>query len=95
MPDHIHCFVRVDGAIRLGLWVRGLKRALSAAMNSSGRDGYPGRIWQPGFFDHVLRNSDSYGEKWRYVRDNPVRAGLVRGWDEWPYQGEIVRIDRV
>ena len=31
-----------------------------------------------GFFDHVLRNGESYGEKWKYVRENPVRAGLVQ-----------------
>ena len=51
-------------------------------------------LWQPGFFDHVLRNDESYGQKWEYVRDNPVRADLVKQWHEWPYQGEIVLIDR-
>jgi putative transposase len=51
-------------------------------------------LWQPGFFDHVLRNDESYAQKWEYVRDNPVRAGLVTSWQEWPHQGEIVRIDR-
>ena len=46
------------------------------------------------FFNHILRGDESYAEKWNYVRDNPVRAGLVRTADEWPYQGEIVVIDR-
>jgi hypothetical protein len=50
--------------------------------------------WQEGFFDHLLRADQSYGQKWRYVRDNPVRAGLVSSWEEWPWQGELVRIDR-
>lgn len=52
-------------------------------------------FWQRGFFDHLLRNSESYTEKWEYVRQNPVRAGLVRHPDDWPYQGEVVAIDRV
>jgi hypothetical protein len=51
-------------------------------------------IWQRGFFDHVLRNDESYGDKWNYVRENPVRAGLVSNPDEWPYSGEIALIDR-
>ena len=51
-------------------------------------------LWQPGFFDHVLRNDESYARKWEYVRDNPVRAGLVAEWREWSYQGEVVLIDR-
>ena len=51
-------------------------------------------LWQPGFFDHLLRNDESYAQKWEYVRENPVRAGLVAEWHEWPYQGEIALIDR-
>ena len=51
-------------------------------------------IWQRGFFDHVLRKDESYGQKWTYVRDNPVRAGLVANADDWPYAGEIIYIDR-
>jgi hypothetical protein len=41
------------------------------------------------FFDHVLRSTESYSEKWNYVRDNPVRAGLVSNADEWKYSGEV------
>ena len=47
-----------------------------------------------GIFDHVLRNDESYGQKWEYVRENPVRAGLVPRADDWQYQGELVFIDR-
>jgi len=48
---------------------------------------------QKGFFDHLLRSGESYSQKWEYVRDNPVRAGLVEAWEEWPYNGEILRIE--
>jgi REP element-mobilizing transposase RayT len=46
-------------------------------------------IWQEEFFDHVLRSSESYSQKWDYVRENPVRARLVKRSNEWPWQGEI------
>jgi REP-associated tyrosine transposase len=84
MPDHIHLFVRGSDDFKLGIWVRGLKRAVSQK----------GNFWQPGFFDHILRSDESYGLKWRYVRENPVRAGLVSEADEWLFQGEVVTIDR-
>jgi len=42
-------------------------------------------MWQPGFFDHVLRNDESYGQKWEYVQENPVRARLVQWPDQWPH----------
>jgi putative transposase len=44
-----------------------------------------GKIWQEEFFDHVLRSSESYSQKWAYVKENPVRIGLVRESDEWPW----------
>jgi len=87
MPDHVHLFVRGDHNFVLSTWVGGLKRAVSVAVMKP-------RLWQPGFFDHVLRSSESYAEKWNYVRENPVRAGLVEYAEDWRYQGEIVVIDR-
>ena len=51
-------------------------------------------VWQPGFFDHILRSDESYAQKWDYVRENPVRANLVTTSDAWPFQGEITVIDR-
>lgn len=51
-------------------------------------------LWQEGLFDHIIRHSESYREKWEYVWQNPVRAGLVKNAEEWPYQGEISVIDR-
>ncbi len=86
MPDHIHVFIRMAPQHTLGTTVRLLKRSLSAAI------GQPLPHWQPGFFDHLLRHGESYSEKWDYVVQNPVRAGLVRTPGEWPFQGEIVSI---
>jgi hypothetical protein len=46
-------------------------------------------VWQREFFDHVVRSNKSYAEKWNYVQENPVRAGLVKSADHWSYSGEI------
>jgi putative transposase len=92
MPDHVHLFVRGGADFVLGRWVGMLKQSLGKASSLSRKDT---QIWQEGFFDHVLRSNESYAQKWEYVRENPVRAGLVSRSEDWPYQGEIVYIDRV
>lgn len=46
-------------------------------------------LWQPEFFEHLMRSDESRSEKWRYVRDNPVRAGLMFEAGEWPFEGWI------
>jgi REP element-mobilizing transposase RayT len=91
MPDHVHLFVRGDHNFRLGPWIGALKQALAkAAMLSRAK----GQIWKEGFFDHILRSDESYSQKWNYVRQNPLRAGLVKTAADWPYQGEIIYINR-
>ena len=91
MPDHVHLFVRGDHNFTLGPWIGALKQALAKAATLSRAKG---QIWEEGFFDHVLRSNESYSQKWNYVRENPVRAELVKSAADWPYQGEIVYIDR-
>jgi hypothetical protein len=38
---------------------------------------------------HGLRRSESYTDKWNYVRENPMREGLVPKPEDWPYQGML------
>ncbi len=91
MPDHLHAFVALDDErISLSSWMKSLKHALSKTLRSGG---VTSPLWQKGFFDHVLRSEESAAQKWEYVRDNPVRAGLVSSWQEWPYAGEIFPLE--
>jgi REP element-mobilizing transposase RayT len=91
MPDHIHLFVCGPDDFVLGRWIGSLKQRLAKAIK---RKPDAHSIWQRGFFDHVLRNDESYGQKWQYVRDNPTRAGFVVRSEDYPYSGELVFIDR-
>jgi putative transposase len=91
MLDHLHAFVAIDDQrLRLSMWMKSLKNALSNTLRGQG---VPSPHWQKGFFDHVLRSEESYGEKWNYVRENPLRAGLVEQWDEWPFVGRIFDLE--
>ena len=86
----MHLFVRGAHDFELGRWVGTLKQTLAKQIAPAGM--LP--LWQRGFFHHLLRTNESYSQKWNYVRENPVRAGLVANADEWPYSGEIILVDR-
>jgi REP element-mobilizing transposase RayT len=92
MPHHVHLFVRGPDDFRLGRWMGTLKQFLAKAIVSKKR---PKPLWPCRFFDHVLRSDENYGQKWNYVRDNPVCAGLVAKAEDWPYAGEIIPIERI
>lgn len=80
MPDHVHLLTapktrdesvgNLSGALKR--WIR--------------QDVDAGWKWQNGSFDRLLRSNESIYEKWLYIRENPVRAGLVKHWKDWPYR---------
>ena len=99
MPDHVHFFCRPEHEAKtLSRFVGASKtwtsrriqnlRPQPAAAATTDRS-----VWQREFFDHLLRSTESYSEKWNYVRDNPVRGGLVACSDDWAYAGEIERLE--
>jgi putative transposase len=95
MPDHVHFFCRPElGAGELSQFIGAWKSWTSRRIHALGGPrsataATATALWQREFFDHVLRSYESYTEKWNYVFDNPVRAGLVCTAQEWQYAGEI------
>ncbi len=84
MPDHIHTFVAPGQmALPLDNWVRYCKSQFSKKHQE------PDHRWQTDYWDTRLRSWESYADKWEYVRNNPVRHGLVKVADDWPFQGQI------
>jgi putative transposase len=95
MPDHLHFFCLSDeaaGAVSLSRFIAGFKQWTAKRILRAAGASPP--LWQREFFDHVLRSNESYESKWLYVRENPVRVGLAKTADEWPYGGEIGIIPR-
>jgi len=82
MPDHLHAFCSpCIETVAIEHWVTFWKRQFRRFVG-------PGAPrFQSGCFHHRLRDEENYGAKWEYVRANPVRAGLVRAPDKWPFQG--------
>ena len=47
--------------------------------------GRNGRFWARDQFDHWLRNGEKFDDIIRYIARNPVKAGLVGKWTDWPW----------
>ena len=76
MPDHVHALISVPARCQLadivGRWKQWTTRHLKIS-------------WQKNFFDHRLRSYASANSKFKYIEQNPVRAGLVKEAKDWPY----------
>jgi len=76
MPDHIHMLVSFPDLPSFAKVVGDWKHWLARQHKIS---------WQENFFDHRIRNDESGAEKWRYIVANPIRAGLMKEGETWPY----------
>lgn len=84
MPDHLHLFAAPrDLSFTIEKWL--------AYWKSQFTKGHAHRdwAWQSNSLHHRLRCEESYSQKWLYMQENPVRAGLVSKSSLWPYQGIV------
>lgn len=92
MPDHIHffCAPATYPVSDFHGWMKYWKRLAQQAFAARGDTRPPGaKLWQDGCWDTQMRTGMQYEEKWQYVRNNPVRKGLVTTADDWQYQGVL------
>ncbi len=47
--------------------------------------GRTGAFWQHESYDHFVRDAGELERIIAYVASNPVRAGLVTDWQDWPW----------
>ena len=91
MPTHLHLFCEVGR--------HGLKETVEAFKSWTGRRAASivqiagERFWQREWFDHWSRSDEEDEKIARYIRDNPVKAGLVNQDIEWPFGSRSRRPD--
>jgi len=82
MPDHLH-FVAELSEGNLSSLMQSLKGYTARKINRLlGRKGPP---WQPQYYDHAIRKDEVLEEVTLYCLHNPVRAGLVQDFHDYPY----------
>ena len=77
IPDHVHMLVSFPQTRKrlktiISKWKEWTVKAI-------------GISWQRDFFEHRLRQDESFRQKADYILLNPVRAGLVQRPEDWPY----------
>lgn len=93
MPNHFHLLI--DTAFQLSeKAVHPEYKPLSKMMNYiKGGSAYAanqmlnrkGKFWQGESYDHLVRNEKEFHNIVRYIANNPVKAGLVKEWQEWQF----------
>ncbi len=83
MPSHLHSLLR--------FLTEGLKAGMENFKRWTGRGGVrilqleKHQFWQREWFDHWVRAPEEAAGIADYIRQNPVKAGLVEKYEDWPY----------
>jgi len=90
MPDHLHVLLSPAASERrLAYWLDVFK---SHTTNRFHERGHRGPLWQPSAHDHVCRDGETAEAVLMYIVNNPVRAGLVERWRDWPWTKVFIEI---
>lgn len=97
MPDHLHLLLQTLGP-NISECIRSLKTNCSREINrylrnadlersTAGVDTRGAEVfrWKPRFYDHVTRDIRDFYSHLEYIRNNPVKAGLVTRPEDYPY----------
>ncbi len=83
MPNHVHVLFHVD-LVPMKKIVQDWKGSTSRAINQM--LGRTGKIfWQADYWDTYMRDPEHEQTTIRYIRNNPVKAGLAADWKLWPW----------
>jgi putative transposase len=84
MPDHLHLFCAPrDLRFTIEEWIGYWKRQFSRKHGNEDWK-FQSRGWH-----HRLRDGENYSAKWMYVQENPVRKGLIKRIEDWPFKGRV------
>jgi putative transposase len=86
MPDHLHLLIEgktEDADMRKFISVFKQKTAFWFHRR------YNTKLWQPSYYDRVLRKDEATSAVARYIFENPVRKGIVTDYLQYPYSGSF------
>lgn len=85
MPNHVHVLISVNGEYSLSQILHSWRSYTAHAAN--GILGRTGQFWMSEYFDRYIRDQDHYCRVVNYIANNPVKAGLVKSPEDWPWCG--------
>ncbi len=93
MPNHVHLIIEVDKTNNLNKIMRGLNLSYTLYFNM--RYKKVGHLWQDRFKSKVIEKGAYLLECIKYVENNPMRASLVSSINEYPWNSNNYKGNKI
>jgi REP element-mobilizing transposase RayT len=90
MPNHVHALITPAEEESLSAILHSWKSFTSKGVNRL--LGRRGTFWQTDYFDSFARHERQFAAVIEYIEDNPVKAGLCRRREDWPFSSARLRL---
>ncbi|NQY86750.1 MAG: transposase [Colwellia sp.] len=87
MPDHFHGLLQLGKSYNLSQVIKHLKGASARSINV--KNGTSIQVWQPGYFDRALRQTEDRKQIARYIVANPLRKNIIDNISQYPYWNSV------
>jgi putative transposase len=77
MPDHFHLLIFVPETTSISKLLQSIQRNYTRNYRSEHNVTQAVRLWQRGFWDHVIRDEQDFANHFHYIHYNPVKHGYV------------------
>ena len=83
MPNHVHVILSLGADMTVEKAAGMIKGRFSFRVKDE--MGYLGEVWQPGYSEERMDSLEALRRCQQYIAENPVKAGLAKDPDEYPY----------
>ena len=97
LPDHLHMIITPKISTEYSQIISSIKRSFVYGLDEKTRElakaeishakyrrSHAG-IWQERFYEHTIRDEKDWLDKMEYIKNNPLKHGLVENSNEWEY----------
>lgn len=77
LPDHFHLLIFVSETSDISKLAQSIQRNFTRNYKKAQSINEPIRLWQRGFWDHVIRDERDFANHFHYIHYNPVKHGYV------------------
>jgi len=85
MPDHFHLLIFVPATSTISKIMQSIQWNFTMEYKKLHRITTPTKLWQRGFWDHVIRDGRDYENHFHYIHYNPVKHGYVTRTGDYPH----------
>jgi len=101
LPDHLHMIITPKIAKEYSTIISHIKRSFVYGLNDEVKEALKMKlgtakykrkhsgVWQERFYEHTIRDEKDLLEKMEYIKNNPVKYGIVDVFEDWAYSSFV------